>query len=75
MNENEFGIHNMSEKSYRLLAVQFCTNLLAAGVLKPMEEEDFQSDGVFKAINYKLIIPAIKLYTIPARSYVPLDLH
>lgn len=46
-------LQTLKEQNLKLLAIQFCTHLLAAGVLKQIQEKDVPMYSIFKvsAIN------------------------
>lgn len=46
--ENNNLQQSLKEQSLKLLAIQFCTHLLAAGVLKQIPEKDIPMYNIFK---------------------------
>lgn len=42
------NLHSLKEQNLKLLAIQFCTHLLAAGVLKQIPEKDVPMYSIFK---------------------------
>lgn len=48
LTENNNLQQSLKEQNLKLLAIQFCTHLLAAGVLKQIPEKDIPMYNIFK---------------------------
>lgn len=63
------SLQPLKDHNLKLLAVQFCTHLLAAGVLKQIPEKDVPMFNIFKVNSHVRSISPVSLTQINNRTY------